>query len=47
MGASEIKEISRMIVRLLSNMGDEGVERDISEEVEAMASRFPVPGLDS
>ena len=47
MGTSEIKEISRMIVRLLSNMGDEGVERDISEEVEAMASRFPVPGLDS
>ena len=47
MGTSEIKGISRMIVRLLSNMGDERVERDISEEVEAMASRFPVPGLDS
>ncbi len=47
MGTSEIKGISRMIVRLLSNMGDERVERDISEEVEAMASRFSVPGLDS
>ena len=46
-GTQEMKAVASMIVRLLSNVGDEGVERQVKAEVKEMTSRFPVPGLDS
>ena len=46
-GTTDMKRVAAMILRLLSNIGDERVEKDIKQEVEALTSRFPVPGLDS
>ena len=43
----QMKKVSSMIVRLLSGIGDERVEKDVREEVGELTSRFPVPGLDS
>ena len=45
-GEGEIKEVAALIVRRLSNLGDEAVARDVGDSVRQLASRFPVPGLD-
>ena len=46
-GTKEVEAIGEMIVRTLSNIGDERVEMEVREEVASLTSRFPVPGLDS
>ena len=45
-GETEIKQVAAMIVKTLSNMGDERVEMEVRDEVEVLTSRFRVPGLD-
>ena len=45
-GEEEVKEVAGLIVRRLSNLGDEGVAREVRDDVRQLASRFPVPGLD-
>ena len=42
----EMRIIADMIVRLLSNVGDDRVQESIKTEVGELTSRFPVPGLD-
>ena len=42
----EMKRVAGLISRLLSSIGDQRVENDVREEVDTLASRFPVPGLD-
>ena len=44
--ATEMKVIADMIVRMLTHIGDERVEKAVTEEVAELTSRFPVPGLD-
>ncbi len=46
-GREEMQDISRLIVKVLSNIGDAAVEKEVREDVEGIGSRFPVPGLDS
>ena len=46
-GTAEMGQVASMIVRLLSHVGDEGVQEHIRAEVEELTSHFPVPGLDS
>ena len=46
-GTAEMGRVASMIVRLLSQVGDEGVQRHIEAEVQELTSHFPVPGLDS
>ena len=46
-GREEMQDISRLIVKVLANMGDAAVEKEVREDVEGIGSRFPVPGLDS
>ena len=46
-GKEEMQDISRLIVKVLANMGDAAVEKEVREDVEGIGSRFPVPGLDS
>ena len=46
-GPQEMRDIARLIVRVLSNMEDTAVEKEVREEVEGITSRFLVPGLDS
>ena len=46
-GAGEMEQIAEMIVRALSSNGDGAAIASIKEEAEALAQRFPVPGIDS
>lgn len=45
-GTQEMRDIARLIVKALSNIEDESVEKEIREDVEGITSRFMVPGLD-
>ena len=45
-GTNEVKQIASMIVRVLTAKGDPGVEAEVCRQVEDLAGRFPVPGLD-
>ena len=45
-GVEETRKVAQLILKTLSNIGDEAVEREIRDEVEALTSRFPVPGID-
>jgi glycine hydroxymethyltransferase len=42
----ETKEVARLIVRVLTNMGNEQVQQEVRQHVEGLTSGFPVPGLD-
>ena len=46
-GAGEMRDIARLIMRTLSNIGDAGVEREVREDVEAITCRFTAPGLEA
>ncbi|MFC2059073.1 serine hydroxymethyltransferase [Chloroflexota bacterium] len=43
-GVKEMEQVSDIIFKVLSNLGNEKIEEDVRREVEEMASRFPVPG---
>ena len=45
-GESDLRHVAGMIVRVVSNIGDERIELDVRNEVEELTSKFPVPGLD-
>ncbi len=45
-GKEEMRDISGLIVKTLANIGNAAVEKEVREDVEGIASRFPVPGLD-
>ena len=45
-GTAETKQAARLILRTLSNIGDEAVEREVRDEVLALAAQHPVPGID-
>jgi glycine hydroxymethyltransferase len=44
-GPEEMKRLARLIVRVLSHLGDDRVYREVSAEVAELSSRFPVPGF--
>jgi len=43
----DVAQVAELIVRVLTNVGDQKVEAEVKEEVKRLASSFPVPGLDS
>jgi glycine hydroxymethyltransferase len=43
----DVKEVARLIVRVLANMKNEEVKEQVKGEVKKLTARFPVPGLDS
>ena len=43
----ESKQVADLIVRVLTNMGDEQVQNKVKEEIKELTSKFPVPGLDT
>lgn len=45
MGSEEMKSIGRMIIRVLTNLEDSVVEREVLEEVTELTNRFPAPGV--
>ena len=46
-GVEEAKTVSSLIVRMLTNIGDDRIRSQVKEAVLELTSRFPVPGLDS
>jgi glycine hydroxymethyltransferase len=45
-GKEEMKKIAAMILKILADIDNPKVQREVSEEVSQMCSRFPVPGID-
>ena len=45
-GTAEMTAVAELILKTLSNMGHEAVERELKDEVLSLTSRFPVPGID-
>lgn len=44
-GPAEMKHIAQLIIKVLSNIGDEKTYQEARQETEDISSRFPVPGL--
>ena len=41
-----VKEVAKLIIRVLTNIEDQGVQKEVSQQAKALASGFPVPGID-
>jgi glycine hydroxymethyltransferase len=46
-GPQEMRDIAGLIVKVLSNIEDRALEKEVREDVEGITSRFAVPGLDT
>lgn len=46
-GETEMKKVGGFILRVITNLGNTYVEKEVADEVIGMTSGFPVPGLDS
>ncbi|MCH9010303.1 MAG: serine hydroxymethyltransferase [Chloroflexi bacterium] len=46
MGEPEARQVGRLIIRSLTNLGDASVQSQVKSEVLELASRHPVPGID-
>jgi glycine hydroxymethyltransferase len=44
-GPDEIRSIAQLVVKVLSNLGNEQAYREVRQAVEEISHRFPVPGL--
>jgi len=45
-GKAEIKQIAAMIIKILTNIDNPKIQKEVREEVSQICSRFPVPGID-
>jgi len=45
-GREEIKQIASLIVKVITNIGNLAIQKEVREEVSHICRRFPVPGLD-
>ena len=45
-GKEEIKQIAAMIIKILANIDNSKIQKEVREEVSQICSRFPVPGID-
>jgi glycine hydroxymethyltransferase len=43
----DVKEVARLIVRVLANLKNEEVKEQVKGQVKKLTAQFPVPGLDS
>jgi len=46
LGREEMKQIASMIIKVINDIGDQNIQKEVKEEVSQMCSRFPVPGID-
>lgn len=44
-GGEEIKRIAAMIIKILTNIDNPKIQKEVREEVSQICSRFPVPGI--
>jgi len=45
-GSEEMKHIASLIVKVITNIGSNNIQRQVSEEVSQLCQRFPTPGID-
>ena len=45
-GKEEMKKIAALIIQLIGNINDVGIQKKAAEQVAEMCARFPVPGID-
>ncbi|MBI4266795.1 MAG: serine hydroxymethyltransferase [Chloroflexi bacterium] len=45
-GKEEMKRIAALVVKVISNIGNQSVQGEVRQEVAGMCQRFPVPGID-
>ncbi|MBM3949035.1 MAG: serine hydroxymethyltransferase [SAR202 cluster bacterium] len=45
-GVAETKKVGQLILKVLTNMGNAAVEKQVQDEVQHLTTRFPVPGID-
>jgi len=45
-GKEEMKHIASLIMKIVANAGNQDIEKQVSQEVGQICSRFPVPGID-
>ncbi len=45
LNTAEVRKVARLIVKVLTNIGNENVYKEVRDNVDAITSRFPVPGL--
>ena len=45
-GVEEIKRIAALVVKVITNISDLDIQKQVSQEVSQLCSRFPVPGID-
>ena len=46
-GAEEMKHIASLLVKVITNIGNLDIQKQVSQEVSQLCSRFPVPGIDN
>ncbi|MCH8869834.1 MAG: serine hydroxymethyltransferase [Chloroflexi bacterium] len=47
MGVDEARRIGQLILKVLGDLGDEAVMREVRDEVIGICGKFPVPGIDA
>ena len=45
MGSDEMETVGKLILRTVTNIGDQAVANEVRDGVAKLASRFPVPGI--
>ena len=45
-GKEEMKQIAAMIIKIITDIDNSKIQKEVREEVSQMCSRFPVPGID-
>ncbi len=45
-GTQEMVQVARLIVQVLTNLGDDGVEESVRRQVMEITAEFPVPGIE-
>jgi len=45
-GEEEMKQIAAMIIKIITDIDNPKIQREVREEVSQICSRFPVPGID-
>jgi len=45
-GGEEMKHIASLIVKVITNIGNDNIQSQVSQEVSQLCQRFPAPGID-
>ena len=45
-GTAEMKQIASLIIKIVTNIGNDKIQQEASQEVKQICQRFPAPGID-